>query len=411
MKDFFGVDDPFVRPLPPRWWRADVVIALGFLLLAVTNVWVTTSLAQGGPPWQWDVVWVAVAAVLLMGRRRWPVVSTVLLASHFILVGTFAPHIVVQVGMQVAYFVSLYSGVAWGRNRLWVMIAAVGESIAMTLWLALTVSVANAQLSGLLTTMVPYWIYTVVLNVAFFGGAIWLGRNAWQQARAEAEVIASTELIEAQARQLADQAVVGERLRIARDLHDSIAHHVALIGVQAGAARRALEKKPELAAEALGQVERSARQSIAELRSVLGSLRDTDGGEPGQPNLARLPELVAEMDKLGLEVNLQLVGDEAAFGRTSTSQEAALYRVVQEALTNVRKHSSARSAHVRIRAGAEYAEAEILDDGRPLQGTAGGGLGQIGIRERVAALGGNVEMGPRRDQGFRVLVRLPLEQE
>nr|WP_255622314.1 sensor histidine kinase [Tessaracoccus sp. OS52] len=258
------------------------------------------------------------------------------------------------------------------------------------------------------TTPVPLVVSQVLINVAYFGGATWLGRNAWLRARSDAELEASQALVAAQTEQLAQQAVVGERLRIARELHDSVAHHVALIGVQAAAARRALEKKPEAAAGALVSVEESARQTVAELRSVLGSLRDAGAPDEGRPSLDMLPTLFDEAATLGLQVHHELVGSPDLADHLTVSQSATLFRVVQEALTNVRTHSTATDARVTVRLKEDLAEVEILDDGVARSGTAGSGLGHIGIRERVLALGGSAEIGPRPGRGYRVRARLPM---
>lgn len=223
----------------------------------------------------------------------------------------------------------------------------------------------------------------------------------------------SAETIRAQADELRDQAVVDERLRIARELHDVVAHHVSVMGIQAGAARRLLQTRPEQASEALVNVEDSAREAVTQMRGLLGALRasdvasDEDRGP--QPMLAELPELVASFAPL--QVSLDAV--ERAPGlleRVPLPLQLSLYRTVQEALANVVKHSTARTASVVVREGRGYVEAEVLDDGRPRGGTSGTGLGLVGMRERIASHHGTSDIGPRVTGGYRVRVRFPLEE-
>ncbi|MCC2593435.1 sensor histidine kinase [Tessaracoccus sp. OS52] len=412
MRDFFGLDDSFVRPVPTDAWRQDSIVAGVLMVLSMTGLLGTASLpdyAQDAK-FPWSIIAIAVAGVLITFRRRYPV-AVLLLATgvHFLVAGLLLPIVIVQAGMQVLYFLGLYSAVAWARNREALLLAVAAVMLTMATWIAVDLALGVAYFRdehG--TTPVPLVVSQVLINVAYFGGATWLGRNAWLRARSDAELEASQALVAAQTEQLAQQAVVGERLRIARELHDSVAHHVALIGVQAAAARRALEKKPEAAAGALVSVEESARQTVAELRSVLGSLRDAGAPDEGRPSLDMLPTLFDEAATLGLQVHHELVGSPDLADHLTVSQSATLFRVVQEALTNVRTHSTATDARVTVRLKEDLAEVEILDDGVARSGTAGSGLGHIGIRERVLALGGSAEIGPRPGRGYRVRARLPM---
>jgi signal transduction histidine kinase len=217
-------------------------------------------------------------------------------------------------------------------------------------------------------------------------------------------------------------------LRIARELHDVVAHHVAVIGIQAGAARRVLGKDPGAATDALRTIEGSSRDAVAEMRSLLGVLRSETDLEPAgderapEPDLADLRELVDGRAEAGLAVELHCVeerpGDlEDVPGPLGLS----IYRTVQESLANVARHSTATRALVTLRTGTNrestdgtgpaprWVEVEVTDDGRPRGGTDGSGFGLRGIRERVALHGGDAEIGPRRTgTGWRVRARFGL---
>jgi len=204
--------------------------------------------------------------------------------------------------------------------------------------------------------------------------------------------------------------VFAERVRIARELHDVVAHHVSVMGVQAGAARRVMERQPEKAAEALSSIESSSRQALLELHRLLGFLRRA--GEPDdlapQPGLAQLADLVGPAGRGDLAVDLSIEGDPRPL---SPTLEVSAYRIIQEALTNTRKHSGGVTATVRVRYGPETLEVEVLDDGKQRgEEEVGneGGLGLIGMRERVSLHGGHLRAGPRPDGGFAVLATFPL---
>jgi signal transduction histidine kinase len=202
-------------------------------------------------------------------------------------------------------------------------------------------------------------------------------------------------------------AVGEERRRIARDLHDVVAHGVGVMTVQAGAARLLLEDDPARAREPLLAVEQAGRQALGELRRLLGILRQ-DEREPAlrpQPGLADLEELLAQAGRAGLPVELVIEGAPAP---VPAGVDLAAYRIVQEALTNTRKHAGPARASVAVRYGPDALELEISDDGRAGV-NGGGGHGLIGMRERVALYGGQLDAGPRPEGGFSIRAHLPLE--
>jgi signal transduction histidine kinase len=195
-----------------------------------------------------------------------------------------------------------------------------------------------------------------------------------------------------------------ERVRIARDLHDVLAHNISLINVQAGVALHLMDDQPEQARTALAHIKTASRDALQELRSALDALRygDERATRAPAPGLADLDRLVESVRAGGLDVRTDI---SEALGPLPKPVDLAAYRIVQEALTNVRRHSGARSAVVRIREG-EQLTIEVLDDGRG--GVAGEGNGIVGMRERATALGGTLDAGARPTGGFGVRASLPL---
>jgi signal transduction histidine kinase len=205
------------------------------------------------------------------------------------------------------------------------------------------------------------------------------------------------------------RAVEEERARLARELHDLVSHTVGMIAVQAGAGDVLLDREPERARDALRAIESGARDALLELRRLLGLLRDDGGPELApQPTLARLDELVERMRGAGIDVAVRVEGDRVPL---DPAVDLSAYRIVQEALTNVLKHAQAARAEIALRWRPDGLEIEVQDDGRgpaASGGGSGGGNGLVGIAERVALLGGEVETGPAAPHGFRVRALLPL---
>jgi signal transduction histidine kinase len=201
-----------------------------------------------------------------------------------------------------------------------------------------------------------------------------------------------------------------ERLRIARELHDVVAHNISLINVQAGSALHLIDQQPERARTALSAIKVASKETLVELRSVLGVLRQVDEAAPRSPapGLGRLDEIVSRASSAGLPVAVEVEG---ASNGLPPGVDRAAYRIVQEALTNVTRHAGPARATVRISYGERDVVLQIDDDG--LGGTTNGspstGNGILGMRERAAALGGTVQTGPRPGGGFRVRAWLPVD--
>jgi signal transduction histidine kinase len=212
----------------------------------------------------------------------------------------------------------------------------------------------------------------------------------------------------------AEEAVQDERSRIARELHDVVAHHVSVMTVQAGAVRRLLTPEQEREREALVSVEETGRQALTEMRRLLGVLKDEAEQErpaprAPQPGIATLDTLLGQVREAGLPVEMTLEGRPVEL---PPGVDLSAYRIVQEALTNALKYAGPARAWVVVRYRDDDVELEISNDGRTEAAQAdGGGHGLVGMRERVAVYGGELESGPRPGGGFAVRARLPIGTE
>ncbi len=221
-----------------------------------------------------------------------------------------------------------------------------------------------------------------------------------ERARRAEERVVETEAI-------ARRAVDDERSRITRELHDVLAHSVSVMTVQASAVRRLLTPEQEREREALMTVEETGRQALAEMRRLLGIMRTET--EPAalapQPGLGTLPELVEQVRQSGLPVELTVEGTPV---KLPAGVDLSAYRIVQEALTNTLKHAGPAHAWVAVRYAGEDVEIEVANDGNSQNAGEGGGHGLVGMRERVALCGGELESGPRPGGGFKISARLPV---
>jgi signal transduction histidine kinase len=269
---------------------------------------------------------------------------------------------------------------------------------------------------AVLVVLVANWreltVIDVVANYLVFGTAWILGDNVRTRRKYVAELEDKAVRLEAEREAQAQRAAVEERTRIARELHDVVAHSVSVMTVQAGAARRLLDrsKADPQAREAMATVETTGREALAELRRVVGVLR-ADDESPGldpQPGVADLPALVARAQEAGLAVDLTIEGEPRAL---PSGVDLSAYRIAQEALTNAFKHAGPAHADVRVCYGADALEVQVVDDGRGAAADpspVGGGHGLVGMRERVALFDGELVAGPRPGGGYEVKARLPI---
>jgi signal transduction histidine kinase len=306
----------------------------------------------------------------------------------------------------------------------WVRGVCIAVLFGDVLWLVLfrEIDLANSKASVVLAGLL-----SVGANVFFFGAAWVVGDIARTSRLRAAELATSNDELRAAQDVIAEQSVLDERVRIARELHDVVAHHVSVMGVQAGAARRVMSRSPEEAATVLSSIEESSRQAVAEMHRLLGFLRreDDDGwGLDGraaapQPGLARLDELADSLRRAGLTVTVDVSGVD---GPLPAGIDLSAYRIVQEALTNALNHGGTGTiAAVEVRRSEGHLVVSVLDDGRgrsngrsehrPLSPAMSTGHGLIGMRERTVLHGGSFTAEPRPGSGFAVIATFPLVAE
>jgi signal transduction histidine kinase len=335
------------------------------------------------------------AAIPIAMRRRWPMPALVL-ATVSLCVATgvgqsFAPDPLIAVPMyQVAT-------VSERRRSVPALIAA-----SLALVIAAAVGAATHPREGDAT-------FSVLLAVA----AWFVGDSVRERRIYLAGLAEQQEQKEREERERAQRGVAEERLRIARELHDVVAHSLSVIAVQSGVGSHVIDEHPEQAKQALINVGNTSRSALGELRRMLGVLRQEDPriDLTPAPSLAELPQLIDQIRVTGLEVETRI--DESSVREIPPLVELAVYRIVQESLTNVVKHAGAQKATVEIRREREELVVEVTDDGHgsltPYLSTPTEHHGIVGMRERTALFEGSLAAGPRPGGGWRVLARIPLK--
>jgi signal transduction histidine kinase len=356
----------------------DRVLAAWFTLATQQAIW----LADDGAGHRPAAAALALAiTVPVAERRRWPTlvgtaVPVLSAVQSFVIGGT-------SIGYPLANFFALYALALWSSTRRFV--AGVTTLVVVVLGAALAAGAVAGS---------ARYLAVVVIVMLFVRRVV--GDRDRRAALAERERdVASRE------------AVLEERARIARELHDAIAHNVSMMVLQAGAERRLLAADDGSTREVLEGIERSGRSALTEMRRLVGMLR-SDRADPlaPQPGIQDLPILVTQLREAGLPVDLAVDGSPHGL---PVGIELSAYRIVQEALTNVLKHAADSHATVRVRYGADSLELEISDDGRGRSADAvNGGHGLVGMRERVALYGGQFSAGRRPNGGFAVRVLLPV---
>ncbi|WP_432889440.1 sensor histidine kinase [Kribbella sp. CA-245084] len=355
---------------------ADGVVAIGYAVLLTTS----TGWGLG------SILTALGLAAAIAGRRLWPVPAFAMVA----LVSVFA--VLADVlrdpllaAAYVLYVVALTR--ASPRPLSSRRLIGLGSSVGLVVLVLALIAGAPAGRTD---------VTLVLTGFAALYGAWMLGRVVRDRRAAAARA----------AQALAERAVADERLRIARELHDIVAHSMGLIAVKAGVANHVLAVRPEEVSDALSVIESTSRDALVELRHMLGLLRTsnepTDLAPPA--GLSALPELVSRVESTGVRVELEVDVPEPlpeAVGLT-------VHRIVQECLTNVTKHARAGRCHVTVRADANAVQVQVTDDGTG--GSAVEGHGLIGIRERVSMYDGSYRAGPRDQRGFEVVVRLPFQR-
>ncbi|MCU1374324.1 MAG: histidine kinase [Actinomycetia bacterium] len=386
---------PWLRAHP---FAADALLAGALLVLSLLSLLATAPKGidyRGDDALLWFLIILSTAPVAW--RRKAPFDVLVVTGVSSVLVESL--HYFVGVG-GLGVLVALYSVAAHTTERrrsiFGLALALVGVTIVYAS------AAAGFELGGLISNY-------VLFSTAWILGDNLQTRRAYVRALEERAVLS-----EAAMREEARQAVTAERTRIARELHDVVAHSVSVMVVQAGAARRVLDKEPARASEAMASIESTGRQSLNELRRLLGMLRQADGEATGrvpQPTIEHVDTLLDQTRDAGLPVTLEIEGVPRPL---APGVDLSAYRIVQEALTNAIKHAGPAHAEVRLCYGADTLEVIVSDDGRGADceedernGTAGHGI--VGMQERVSLFGGQLHVGNRPGGGFTVRATLPLE--
>jgi signal transduction histidine kinase len=367
---------------------ADAAVVAALVVSGQLSVWTASSgaLAQDRPA---HAVLLAVATVPLFARRRRPLLVLLLALG--------ASWLQYELGGQAfqpwfAVVLALYAVGAHSDLR------GATAGAAATALVVLAGDIPKLVAGDPVEDVVPAW---------FVLAGIWgLGRWIRSRRRETEDLAHRAAAAERDRAAHASQAVADERARIARELHDLVAHSMGVIVIQAQAGQRALDPHPELARGALAAIEHAGRQGLAEMRRLLGLLTGAaDDTVAPQPGLSAVGDLVGHVRAAGLPVDLSVEGEPASL---PPGVDLAAYRIVQEALTNVLKHAGPATARVAVRVGCGVVDVEVCDDGRGAP-TPGAGHGLVGMRERAALYGGSVEAGGLPGGGYRVRARLVVD--
>ncbi|MFC3501848.1 sensor histidine kinase [Micromonospora krabiensis] len=412
--------DDWRRPGPtPEQRRLDLYGGLAVTVLALFSLTLTRSTGAfllGPPPsGPEQIFWTVAVTLPLVWRRRFPATTTLVIAATFIAAqARSAPETQLS---GWALFAAIYTLGAWGPDRRLSRRLRIGVIATMFAWLGVYYAVTVGSIPpdaferavGPVPPVLAAMVSGVLVNVLYFGFAYFFGETAWLAAHRQHELAERAEELRRSQAEARGRAVMGERVRIARELHDVVAHHVSVMGVQASACRRVLDRDPDKARTALTAIEQTARTAVDELRRMLGVLRageavpDRVGPPAGVDGIEAVVERARDA---GLRATLGVYGDPVPLPE-SVSQ--AVYRVVQEAVTNVLRHATGAGVlDVRLRYLAREVEVDVTDDGRPTRPANPDGLGLVGMRERVTTHDGTLEAGPRGGGGWRVRARFPV---
>ncbi|MFG1607851.1 sensor histidine kinase [Actinoplanes sp. NPDC049265] len=412
----------WARPSPTdrqRHWD----LATGALLAVAVAVSTLLSRSAGVDPGSLrpgqieELAWALAVSLPLCVRRRFPLAALTICAAAFVglqlrYVGDFA-------ASSICLCVAVYTAGAWSRDRrradvvrtvvVVTLFACLGYALQSDTWLALNGLSAEHD-TGPLPVPTAFGLFAIGTNVLFAVGAWVTGNAAWVQMRQRAELAERNRELKIERDENARNAVIAERLRIARELHDVVAHHVSVMGVQAGAARMMLTRDTVAAADALMSIESAGREAVDDMHRLLGVLRDGEQSARTSPaaGVEDLATLVAK-PRGTLRTTYTVLGEPRELPQ---SLSISLYRITQEALTNTVRHGNASTADVMLSFTATSVELLVADNGRPAVDPAAaaqpagtprrrGGLGQVGMRERVALHDGTLHLGWS-DSGYRV---------
>ncbi|MGC5032782.1 sensor histidine kinase [Micromonospora sp. DT229] len=391
---------------PLRMVAHDVVLALFITVMQVQGT-VAKVAIEGAPRPLSDFgnlgyALLVVSGLVLAVRRRWPVAVFVTAAlASLVYYGLDFPDAPGWLGL----FVALYTLAAYGDGRRSLVIAGVGTAVLAVGWLVAAADIEPRAAIG----WVFFRIGASVMSAA-------LGESVRSRRVIAADAQRRAELAERSREEAARARVDAERLRIAREVHDTVAHAIAIINVQSGVTAHVLDKRPEQAREALRAIELTSARALREMRTILGVLRDDRDGRVPQGGLEQVDELAAKAREAGLDVTLEAASPASPL---STAVDSAAYRILQEAFTNVIRHVGPTRVTVVLNPGVDVLEIRVTDEGRRTPSPAGNGTdasaepgrGIVGMRERCQLLGGELDAEPTPRGGFEVRARLPLAPE
>ncbi|MFD6813737.1 sensor histidine kinase [Enteractinococcus coprophilus] len=415
--------ETFVRRLPENWLRTDVILAVVVAFVSVLSLQalrLTDIYTGSGLDLVLTQVFSLVISFLLVLYRRFPITIAAIYTLLIVALAFISLSLNISsesYSLLFVGFMTIYSVGAWVSNRrvaFWVrlffVLAQWSGSIAITVIVGFDEAVdPKGAMPDLSTGDMAYVLgTTLVISLGYYASAWYFGGRAWNRARERWKLeTAHDQLAQANAK-IADAAVQAERLHIARELHDVIAHHVTVMGVHASAARRLVEaqRDPTAVVDQLEHIEASSAQAVHELQTMVYTLRDQDGSTEPLPDLSQLPELVRQADSTTQTVTCEVVGEPI---EVSAAVELTLYRVAQEALSNARKHAG---DDVEVQVKLDYTDQDITlsvtDNGKAYDPVLNGtGTGIQGMKERVHAVDGTLEYGPRAPYGWKVIVRVP----
>ncbi len=376
---------------PPSPWVADVVLALASTLVVAVVIAADPS-GQGDAGAAAYLFAVGFGALVLLRR----VAPRTMLALTFLGVCAYYALGFAPIGMVLPAVAALYAAAERGRTG-WAAGTGV-VLVAVATWFRVTDD--DVDPSAALTA------YDLVTNVALTAAAVALGVAVRLAREARERAALVRELTAEQEAHAAQERLQAERLRIARDLHDTVGHHLSVVALHAGVADEAVGRDDDAARDALARVREAASGTLDELRATVKVLRDPapDAAPRGALGLAGLDGLVAPVRAAGVDVE---VVDAVAPGALSDAIDAAAYRIVQESLTNVLRHADARHVRVEARVDDGHLRLAVTDDGRGSGTAPGAGAGLAGMRERAGLLGGTLTAGDAPGSGFAVVADLP----